>query len=194
MNPTIQKTPDSGSAKEGGANTSMYAIAGFCIAAMMTLLVGFAMVAPDDFRLGLAKIASFVVTPFILEPLLFVMFFTAVVLINRWRRKRDGDEWVYLMDDDVVDQSSQRLGIHNAVFTSVPCSLDESVELELIDGLVDMGSYEDALERLSELSAECLNGEAGVRTRLKLATVTGKSQLAARLQALLTHLENDRKS
>lgn len=172
----------------------MYVVAGFCIAAMLTILVSFAVAAPDDFRLALAKIASFVVTPFILEPLLFVMFFTAVVLINRWRRNRDGDEWVYLMDDKVIDQSSQRLGVHDAVFASTPTAIDESVELEVIEGLVDMGSIEDALERLAELSPECLESEAGLRTRLKLATASGKLELAARLESLLTKLELDRES
>lgn len=188
MDTSIQKSPDNGSVKEGSANTSMYAIAGFCVAAMMTLLVGFAVVAPDDFRLGLAKIASFVVTPFILEPLLFVMFFTVVVLINRWRRNRDGDEWVYLMDDDLNDQSSQRLGVHDAVFTTAPIAIDESVELDLIEGLVEMGALEDATERLAALSPECLESESGLRTRLNLATASGKFELAVRLRAQLTEV------
>ncbi len=193
MDSSIQKSPASASSKESSANTSLYAIAGFCIAAMLTVLVGFAVVAPDDFRLALAKIASFLVTPFILEPLLFVMFFTAVVLINRWRRNRDGDEWVYLMDDEVINQSTQRSGVHDAVFTSPPTVIDESVELEVINGLVDMGAIEDALERLAALSPECLDSEAGLHTRLKVAIASGKSELALRLQALLTKVEADRK-
>lgn len=186
MNSSILKTRSSGTAKQVSSSTSLYAIAGFCIAATLTVLAGFAVVAPDDFRLALAKIASFMVTPFILEPLLFVMFFIAVVLLNRWRRNRDGDEWVYLMEDDeLIDRSAQRSGVHDAIFASRPTAIDESVELDIIDGLVDMGSLDDAAERLAALSSECLESEAGLLTRLKLATVSGKSELALRLQDLL---------
>lgn len=191
MDTSIQQSSSSGTGKTGGGNASAFAIAGFCVAAMTTILVGFAIAAPDDFRLALAKIASFVVTPFILEPLLFVMFFTAVVLINRWRRNREGDEWVYLMDDDVIDQRAQRSGVHDAVFSSAPTVIDEYVELDVIEGLVEMGALDDALERLADLSPGCLDSEAGLRTRLKLAKASGKLELAARLETMLEKLELD---
>ena len=166
-------------------------IGGFCFAALVSGLVAFAISAPEDFRLAVAKVASFIVTPFVLEPLLFITFFCVVVVINRWRRKRDGDEWVYMMDGEVVSDPNQVKGVHDAVFTDPPESANQSVDLEVIEGLVSIGSFDEAAAEISRLPDAIRESRDGLRVRLALAEKSGKKELAERLKRQLENLPSD---
>lgn len=85
-----------------------------------------------------------VTTPFILESTIALVFFCALMLINQWRLKKEGDGWVYLVSQEPQPGASlpatisQRL--QGVVMQEKPEVPDEArTEQSLIEGYLELG-------------------------------------------------------
>jgi len=57
---------------------------------------------------SVGKVAGLISTPFILEASFFVMGLGIVVLLNSWRRKKDGDDFVEFNERDFRVEDKDR--------------------------------------------------------------------------------------
>ncbi len=57
---------------------------------------------------SVGKVAGLISTPFILEASFFVMGLGIVVLLNSWRRKKDGDDFVEFEERDFRVEDKDR--------------------------------------------------------------------------------------
>lgn len=123
-----------------------------------------------------------VTTPFFLEATVFFTGLSLVVAWNAWRQKRDGDGWVYLAEANPLDGQSP--GAHDAVFTSPPEPEPGELEFEEIEGLLELGAWSEAGEKLVGLSHEDRESPRGLDCRIALADGLGHTAQAAALRAL----------
>ena len=122
------------------------------IAALTALLV----VSPTAREVALetgSVLLGIVATPFILETTIALVFFCALMLINQWRLKKEGDGWVYLVSQDqetgakLPASITQRL--HGIVMEQKPEVPDEAqTECSRIEGYLELGMPAQAKEEL----------------------------------------------
>lgn len=131
-----------------------------------------------------ARIAGIVTTPFLLEGTLAILGLILVILINHWRQRREGDEFVYLdeMKDAPKDLPDQARW---AVYRDKPLEADNPAQSDLLEGAVAIGDHESAIEILESMSDEERHRPEVMRQRIELAKATGKDELARRLEAEL---------
>ena len=130
----------------------------------------------------LRGLVGFFTTPFILETSLVLLGFSLVVLLNHWRRKKDGDGWVYLAEDDPRTRDGQEPGRHDAVFANPPADEPAELEIEVIEGLLDLGSWDEAGQRLLALPEADYESPRALCARARLAEGLGRSGQAADLR------------
>lgn len=128
------------------------------------------------------RVAGIVTTPFFLEITLAASGLLLVILINYWRRYRDGDEFVYL---DQVEDAPAGLPDHArwAVYQGKPLDGSDPSPADLLEGAVATGEHELALEILAAMDDRELALPEVVRQRIALARATGKEDLARRLES-----------
>jgi uncharacterized membrane protein len=124
-----------------------------------------------------------VTTPFFMEASFIFIGLTLVVLINIWRRKKDGDECVYL---EQVDGAEELGGLPDhakfAVYREKPLPGETPSLQAQAEGAMAIGDHAAAAEWIGAMSEEELKCEETLFLRLELAKATGKSELAERLK------------
>jgi ABC-type amino acid transport system permease subunit len=134
-----------------------------------------------------ARIAAIVTTPFLMEASVIILGFILVLLINHWRRHREGDELVYL--DEVEDAPKAMPDQARwAIYRDKPLDAGDPVPADLLEGAVAIGDHESAIEILDSMSDEERHRPEVMRQRIALAKATGKDELARRLEAELAEL------
>ena len=126
---------------------------------------------------------SVVTTPFFLEATVFFIGISLVVLWNSWRLRREGDGWTYLAEDEPRIRTGQPPGRHDAIFTAPPEPEPPQLDLEQIEGLLDLGSWSEAGELLMQLPEEIWNSERVLRCRVRLAEGLGHHDQAEKLRS-----------
>jgi hypothetical protein len=122
------------------------------MAALTALLV----VSPTAREVALeagTTLLGIVTTPFILESTIAIIFFCALMLINQWRLKKEGDGWVYLVSQEqdpgakLPASITQRL--QGIVMDEKPGLPDEAqTECSRIEGYLELGMPAQAREEL----------------------------------------------
>jgi hypothetical protein len=138
-----------------------------------------------DRELGLAFVrgmAGTLTTPFILEGTLVVCGFAIVGWLNHRRRRREGDGWVFLAEDEPAARDGQPPGRHDAVFAAAPETPPEGLDLDVIEGLLELGSWDEAGRALLELAPAEAGSPRGLDARLRLAEALGRDADAAALR------------
>lgn len=103
----------------------------------------------------LRALFSVLTTPFILEATSVFILSVALLTYNRWRREKDGDDWVYMVtqeqDDPTVPESiTQRLQ-STIVETKPDDSLLTSSNYSALEGYLELGMAAEALAELKKL-------------------------------------------
>jgi len=132
-------------------------------------------------------IAGVFTTPMLLEPAFLLLGLVVVLLLNHWRHRRDGADWVYL------EQSKEGADLPEharfAVYRKAPLPSGDPDPLVRAEGAMEIGDHATAVEALAELSpSELLTPEA-LALRIRLARVTGHDRLAAELEDKLANLQ-----
>ena len=148
----------------------------------LVLLVGWVLHDRETGRNFLRGLIGFFTTPFILETSLVLLGFSLVILLNLWRRKKDGDGWVYLAEDDPRTRDGQEPGRHDAVFANPPAAEPPELEIEVIEGLLDLGSWDEAGQRLLALPEADYESPRALRARARLADGLGRTAQAEDLR------------
>ena len=125
-----------------------------------------------------------VTTPFFLEATVFFIGLSLVVAWNAWRQRRDGDGWVYLAEADAPQRDGRHPDAHDAVFTRPPEPEPAGLEFEEIEGLLALGAWDEAGEKLVGLSQDERASPRGLACRILLAEGLGHTAQAAELRAL----------
>lgn len=165
--------------KDHSALWSVVAGAGF--AAM--LLVGWVISREDGLFQEIVKgTFSVVTTPFFFEATVFFIGISLVVLWNSWHMRREGDGWTYLAEDEPRVRSGQSPGRHDAIFTDVPEPETPQLDLERVEGLLDLGSWAEAGELLVQLPEDLWKSERALQCRIRLAEGLGHHEQAEKLR------------
>lgn len=126
---------------------------------------------------------SVVTTPFFLETTVFFIGISIVALWNAWRMRREGDGWTYLAEDEPRIRSGQTPGLHDAVFSDAPEPEPPQLELERVEGLLELGAWSEAGELLMQLPEDVWNSGRGLACRIRLAEGLGQHEKVAELRA-----------
>lgn len=124
---------------------------------------------------------SVVTSPFFLETTVFFIGLSMVVLWNSWRMRREGDGWVYLAEDE--PRAGQAPDRHDALFAAPPEPEPPQLDLELIEGLLDLRSWKEAGEQLMRLPESAWDSPRVLQCRLRLAEGLDQPARAAELRA-----------
>ncbi len=128
-------------------------------------------------------------TPFLLEASFVILGLTVVVAINGWRRRRAGDELVYLEQvegpDDLPEHAKWALYRDLPLDGEVP-SLQTQAE-----GALAIGDFESAAECIAAMPESDLKRPEVLSLRLELARATGRQQLVAHLERELGAVEKE---
>lgn len=122
-------------------------------------------------------------TPFLMEGSLMVLGMLAVLLINYWRQRREGDELVYLERAEGPGSEELPESSRWAIYRDKPLDSEVPEALFLAEGALEIGDYETSLESLTQMSDAERDRPAVLDFRIKLARATGKDELADRLEA-----------
>ena len=127
-------------------------------------------------------------TPFFMEASFVVLGLVVVVALNGWRRKRSGEDFVYLEEVDGAD-GADRLPEHAkwAVYSKKPLAGVMPTLCEQAEGALAIGDFEQATECIAAMDADELRQAAVLEVRLALARASGREGLAAELEAELAH-------
>ena len=168
------------SKKEHSAFWSIVAGAGF--AAMV--LVAWVISREEGLWREIVKgLFSVVTTPFFLEATVFFIGISLVAFWNSWRLRREGDGWTYLAEDEPRVRPGQSPGLHDAIFTKAPEPEPPQLELERVEGLLELGAWSEAGELLMQLPEEIWKSERGLFCRIRIAEGLGHHEQAETLRA-----------
>lgn len=130
----------------------------------------------------LGTMVGVMTTPFFLEASLAFLGLTVVLAINHWRRRRAGEELVYL---EQMRGAEVPAGMPDharwAVYQEEPLAGETPTLQAQAEGAVAIGDYETAVECLGAMSEAELKRPETLAVRLALAQATGKAALAAQL-------------
>jgi hypothetical protein len=131
-----------------------------------------------------AMLAGFLTTPFIMEASLVIGGFVAVIMINDYRRSREGDEFVYL---DEIKDPPPGLPDHAkfAIYKEKPLPGEQPSPLDQLEGAIAAEDDASATEILATFTDDQLAMPEVLRLRLLLAEQTGKTELAQKLRVQL---------
>ena len=167
------------------------AVIGVFTLGVVLLFIGWHFV-PGVFGEFLGMIAGLMGTPFILEASFIILGFVLVILLNHWRMKRDGDEFVYLeqvegpdVPGDMPDQAKW------AVYKKKPLPGEEPTLLELAEGAAAIADWETVASRIAEMDEKDLSSPGVLRVRIGLARASGREDLVPGLEMELARAEKD---
>lgn len=155
-----------------------------------TVLIGYHYL-PGIWGEWVGTMVGLMTTPFFLEASFIFIGFAIVFLINGYRRKKEGDELVYL---DQVD-SGENLPEHAkwAIYKEKPLDGEEPSLMDSIDGAAAAEDWDELAEMLGQLTTEELHLPNVLEARIALAYATGKDDRARDLQAQLDELRESSK-
>jgi hypothetical protein len=122
-------------------------------------------------------------TPFFMEASFAILGLVTVISLNIWRRRKDGDEFVYL--EQVAGPDSPRsLPEHAqwALYRQKPLDPESPSLLAQAEGALAIGDYSAAAEWIGAMDCGELKQPETLRLRLELAKLTGHSDLAKQLE------------
>ena len=130
-------------------------------------------------------IFQIVTAPFILETSLVLLGLLIVMAINQYRQHKEGDGWVYLQkqepsqaaDTGTMDPPHRHEAV---VWGEKPAPFDEAAtELEVVEGYVDLGLADDALQELASLPAGLGQTAHAVDLHIRALAIAGQVPQAA---------------
>lgn len=171
------------------------AVFGVSILITLTLLVSGTLLGwrliPGLLGEWIGMMIGIVTTPFFMETFFAILGLVTVIAINVWRRRKDGDEFVYL---DVVDgpSSRQELPEHAtwALYREKPLDPVSPTLLTQAEGALAIGDYPAAAEWIGAMNLDELKQPETVRLRLELAKLTGRSDLVSQLENQLKRADS----
>lgn len=129
-------------------------------------------------------------TPFFLEGSFICIGLLIVFCVNIWRRRRDGDEFVYLeqvsgpgLPKNLPDQATW------AIYREKPLDAEQPSALAQAEGAFEIGDFSATAEWLAKLDPTALKMPETLDLRLKLARATGRADLASDLECEIKSLE-----
>jgi hypothetical protein len=124
-----------------------------------------------------------VMTPFILETSFAILGLLTVISLNIWRRRKDGDDFVYL-EQVSGPRVPTNLPEHAkwAIYRSKPLEGEEPSPLEQAEGALAIGDFQAAMEWIGAMNQETLKRPETLRLRLHLALATGRTDLVKILE------------
>lgn len=121
-------------------------------------------------------------TPFLLEASLVIIGLSVVLAINYWRRRRAGNDWVYLEQVTGPDVPDGLPGNATwAVYRHAPLEGEVPSWQAMAEGALEIGDQALAVECLAAMSEEELKRPETLALRLALAQATGKQDLVESL-------------
>ncbi|WP_193211547.1 hypothetical protein [Luteolibacter marinus] len=131
-----------------------------------------------------ARVAGVITTPFLMEASVCFLGLIIVMLLNHWRRVRDGDELVYL---DEIEDAPDDLppSAKWAVYREQPLAPENPTAADLLEGALAIGDHESAIEALASMDDTERHQPEIMKLRIALAKATGKEELARRLESEL---------
>ena len=138
---------------------------------------------PGLLREWAGMIVGVLTTPFFLEATAVVVGLTVVLALNGWRRKRAGDEWVYLERADEAEARDMPEQAQWAVYQKPPLAGEVPSLLAQAEGAVAIGDFAAAADCLGAMNAAELKRPETLAVRAALAKATGKPEVAAQLEA-----------
>lgn len=131
-------------------------------------------------------LAGIMWTPVLLDISLFILGFMFIMWLNAYRRKREGDEFVYLEQIEgpgiPADMPPEA---RSAVFRNAPESLGDRPTIAAIEGALELDDLAAATELLMELPSEDIDTPEVLALRLQLARRQDRSDEAAELEKML---------
>lgn len=105
----------------------------------------------------LVTLISVITTPFILEIVSAIVFIFGLLAYNKWRRHKDGSDWVYLVTqeadpNDPPRSPSETQRLQSTVLTEKPEPIDEvATAAEVLEGYLELGMSSQAIQELPRL-------------------------------------------
>jgi len=167
---------------ESSRSRVAWPLVGFCVfaGAMAALLVS-SKETREWFSDSIKTIFVIVTTPFILETTVAILGILAVLAFNRWRLLKEGDGWVYLVDQSEDPESEGTLPkalterLHNLVLKDKPENLDEAqARRSVIEGFLELGMGAQALE---EFTSNYVWADDGETARLRVRVLAANADL-----------------
>lgn len=123
-------------------------------------------------------------SPFLMEASFFVIGLCIVVLLNHWRRKRAGDEFVYLEQVEPKDLPGGDVPDHAkwAVYQEMPLPGETPSLLTQAEGAMAIGDFAAAAEHVAAMDEQELGLPETLALRLELARATGREELVRELE------------
>ncbi len=118
-------------------------------------------------------------TPFLLEGSFLVIGLMVVLVLNIWRRKRDGDDFVHLEE---LDEPGLPEHAKWAIYRKAPLEGEVPSLQAQAEGAIAIGDLESAAEAIAAMSEADLKRPEILTVRLELARASGKEQLAEELE------------
>jgi hypothetical protein len=131
----------------------------------------------------LSMMIGIMTTPFFMEASFVILGLVIVIALNTWRRRKDGDELVYL--ERVDEASAPGLPDHAswAVYDHPPLQGEVPSLLVQAEGALAIGDHSLAAELIGAMSTEEMKHPAVYPLRIALAKATGRDDLARKLEA-----------
>lgn len=153
--------------------------------AVLILLVWCGMFIPGLVGRFFSTLVGVFSTPFLLEPAFFLVGLILILTINHIRRKREGDELVYLEQVDTHEAISLPSHSRSAIYTDKPLEQEGGIDLAVIEGAIATGDLDIATEQLLTLDPSDLKKPSVLRLRIELAEKRGDTDQASLLKKKL---------
>lgn len=121
-------------------------------------------------------------TPFFMEASFLILGIIIVISLNTWRRRKEGDELVYLERVEGSDAAGLPDHASWAVYADKPLDGEIPSRLAQAEGALAIGDYALAAEWIAAMPREELGSLAAYELRIALAEATGRKDLARHLQ------------
>lgn len=130
----------------------------------------------------LSLMIGIMTTPFFMEASFLILGLIIVIGLNTWRRRKEGDELVYL--ERVDDAAAAGLPDHAswAVYERAPLQGEAPSLLIQAEGALAIGDHALAAELIGAMSGEEMKNPAVYELRIAMAQATGREDLARQLQ------------
>lgn len=170
-------------------NRSRQVLVGVAILVVITLSVCGALIF-SRYMTGLlgewlSLMIGIMTTPFFMEASFLILGLIIVIGLNTWRRRKEGEELVFL--ERVDDAAASGLPDHAswAVYERAPLQGEVPSLLIQAEGALAIGDHAVAAELIGAMSGEEMKLPAVYELRIALAKATGREDLARQLQAEL---------
>ncbi|MBC7979202.1 MAG: hypothetical protein H7Y36_01405 [Armatimonadetes bacterium] len=149
---------------------------------VVSLIMGWRAI-PGIFGESMGIAVGAISTPFFMEASFICLGFIIVVGLNIWRRRKEGDELVYLEEGvDLPERASW------AIYKDAPLVGEQPDRVMRAEGALGIGDDQEVLALLGEMSEAELRSPEVLQIRIAMADKAGKSELAGQLRGELDEL------